>query len=137
MVVQSSHIFITGILTLPWQWDLLGSTLFKLTLHNCIVKSSNKISLLLVSPKCMFSWAWGSKTFEFLHAGNSWCIVYSKLRYLVRATYDNETKEWKMFFEKRKLNPTNKSYGSITTVIANLIFMANTWPPDFKIYRIQ
>ena len=60
------------------------------------------------------------------------CIFNWKLRYLPRATYDNYTKEWKMFFKWEKLCTRNKNYDYTTTIIANLIFPTNIQTPELK-----
>ena len=39
-----------------------------------------------------------------------------------------------MFFKWEKLNPTNENDDSTITIIANLIFLANTQTPDLIIY---
>ena len=39
----------------------------------------------------------------------------------------------KVFFEWEKLNPSNENYGSTTTVIANLIFLADTQTPELQL----
>lgn len=52
-------------------WQQRGGAGFKLTSQGCMVKSSNKISLLLVSPKYTFGWSSGSKNFEILDAADS------------------------------------------------------------------
>ena len=39
----------------------------------------------------------------------------------------------KVFFEWEKLNPSNENYGSTTTVIANLIFLADTPTPELQL----
>ena len=41
-----------------------------------------------------------------------------------------------MYSVWEKLYPSNKNYGSTITIIANLIFAANTPTPDLKIYHL-
>ena len=85
IVLQSCNIFPTQKEEL-YKKDAKSELIFE----SCVVKNSTKASLLLVSPKCTFGWAWGSKYLKFCMlqiAGKG--IFLCILSYLARAISDN------------------------------------------------